>query len=61
MLIPAVGEAGDDERDLGQPAELKVVEVIALAAQRALVSKGDYQKTNTLSVLPKGTLSQPML
>ena len=37
MLIPATGKARDDERHLGQAAPLQVVEVIAFAAQSALV------------------------
>src|SRR5262245_41907071 len=37
MLVPAAGEARDDERHLGQLAEVEVIKVLAFAAAGALV------------------------
>src|SRR6266849_5476562 len=53
MLIPTPGEAGDDERDLRQPAELQVVQVIALAAPGALVVRPSLPEDEDVVAVPE--------
>src|SRR5712671_3603193 len=53
MLVPSSGEAGDDERDLWQPAEPKVVEVIALAAPSALVVRPSLPEDKDVVSVPE--------
>src|SRR5260370_36715026 len=53
MLVPSSGEAGDDERDLWQPAELEVVEVIALAAPGALVVRPSLPEDKDVVRVPE--------
>ena len=40
VLVPAAGEAGDDERYVGQPAQPQVVQVLALTAARPWTTDG---------------------
>src|SRR5713226_9837988 len=53
MLVPSPGEAGDDERDLRQPAEPQVVQVITLAAPGALVVRPSLPEDEDVVAVPE--------
>src|SRR5260370_9126733 len=53
MLVPSPGEAGHDERDLRQPAQPQVVQVITLAAPGALVVRPSLPEDEHVVAVPE--------